>query len=100
MTAYDNWLAQGSEHPERDEDAFVAALDDVADALFINDRGGEIVGTLYDSYEAIQAVFSGMCLGQHSDAFIALSGLVSDVRARVDDEYKIRTTTYNDPRDE
>lgn len=100
MTAHDEWLTKGSDGPrEVDEDILEWSMEAVVSECDDTELGVRVIKTLYHAYPAIQAVFSGMCLGQHSEAFIELSKLVSDIRAKVDDEYQARITTYDDPRD-
>lgn len=99
MTAYDNWLTQGSERPELDQDAFDGAIAEVAEYQ----DGGDIcstVRTIYEAFPALNHAIQEIIFPVEMRPYItALTDLASDIRAKVDDEYKSLTETYNDPRD-
>lgn len=100
MTAYDNWLAQGSERPERDEDEFAGAVESVENRIITDCLIAGIIEILYNARPALAHVLSGYDFPIHLRPYInALANLSADISAKVDDEYKSLTETYNDPRD-
>lgn len=99
MTAYDNWLTQGSERPERDEQAWESAIEIVADQTD-GEKFDSMLNTIYNAYPALAHALREFDFPLHlRDDITALTNLAADIRAKVDDEYKSLTETYTDPRD-
>lgn len=99
MTAYDNWLTQGSERPELDDRAWNSAIEVVADQTD-GEKFDAMLNTLYDALPALTHAMREVVFPVEMRPYItALTTLAADIRAKVDDEYKSLTETYNDPRD-
>lgn len=99
MTAYDNWLTQGSERPERDEQAWESAIEIVADQTD-GEKFDAMLNTLYDALPALSHAIHEIVFPVEMRPYItALTNLAADIRAKVDDEYKSLTEIYDDPRD-
>lgn len=100
MNTYDNWLTRGAEGPdERDEEAFDRTVEWVAEGESIGDREYAII-TIYEAMPALNHALREVIFPEHLRPYIvAIAKLAADIRAKVDDEYKARTTTYDDPRD-
>lgn len=97
MTTYDNYLSQGGEVKERDEDAFDDAI------MFATEQMVDVhmSRTLYEAHPAIAHALNELDFPVNLRPYFAeLAKLSSDIRAKVDDEYKALVTSYEDARDE
>jgi hypothetical protein len=103
-TAHDNWLNHGSDGPkELDGEAFDSSLQDVTDRISDEDEANftDIVEIIYDAMPALNYALREVVFPEHLRPYIvALANLSADIRAKVDDEYAVRTATYDDPRDD
>lgn len=100
MTAYDNWLSQGGERPERDEQVFQDAVGNVADAMRVHFNDFALLYALYEARPALEYAMQNLDFPIHLRSYMAaFVGRVGDISAKVDDEYKSLAETYNDPRD-
>lgn len=92
MTAYDHWKTNA---PERNDEAWSEAVEDVADGLSSGDQE-EMVQILANATGALDWISGAVVMPhQHLAAFRDLIALADGYREKVDDSMKV----YHDARD-